>query len=519
MVCSLPHYRALNTDRQRGDGVFERSIAALQALERRSATATARSGLRLVLVTNPVGAWLPGQQASLEAEWKRELLRLHGVRFDALYAITNMPISRFLEWLERSGNLESYLQRLVDAFNPLAVAGLMCRTTLSVGWDGRLYDCDFNQMLDLEVEGRAPRHLRDFDLARLAQRRSSPRATASAARPGPAPPAAARRREAPVAAGARRALRRVLVRAESPRDEPGALTGARDRLVDRRRRPARLDRRAGRPVVRSAAATTPTRRSSVSPQEPSAAPDWEPPSGLRYQPGRETERGQVTRRSPLVEIAALVDQLVLHYDACGTSRQCFKVLHDRRELSVHFLLDVDGTLYQTLDLAETAWHARQANERSIGVEIANIGAHAPRGPSPLDDWYATDAEGTAPRAPPGAERRAHRRLRRPAPRAPARWSARSTGPSSRCTTSRPSSTTRSPASPWPSAASSPGSRPTPRATPTVACRATSSPSPSGARSRASSATTTSRATSTTPARPSTGSATSPSCARDSPTAQ
>jgi radical SAM/Cys-rich protein len=169
VVCSLPHYRALNTDRQRGHGVFERSIAALQRLNQ-VGYGDGTSGLRLVLVTNPVGAWLPGQQASLEAEWKRELLRLHGVRFDALYAITNMPISRFLEWLERSGNLESYLQRLVDAFNPLAVAGLMCRTTLSVGWDGRLFDCDFNQMLDLEVEGRAPRHLRDFDLARLASR-------------------------------------------------------------------------------------------------------------------------------------------------------------------------------------------------------------------------------------------------------------------------------------------------------------------------------------------------------------
>jgi len=170
VVCSLPHYRALNTDRQRGDGVFELSLEALRRLNA-VGYGDGTSGLRLVLVTNPVGAWLPGNQASLEAEWKRELARLHGVRFDALHAITNMPISRYLEWLQHSGNLEAYLRRLVEAFNPAAVPGLMCRTTLSVGWDGRLFDCDFNQMLDLEVGGAAPRHLRDFDPAALARRR------------------------------------------------------------------------------------------------------------------------------------------------------------------------------------------------------------------------------------------------------------------------------------------------------------------------------------------------------------
>ena len=111
-----------------------------------------------------MGAYLPGSQASLEAEWKRELWRLHGIRFDALYCITNMPISRFLEWLIDSGNLEAYMERLVAAFNPAAVSGLMCRNTLSVGWDGQLYDCDFNQMLDLAVARGAPRHIRDFQL-------------------------------------------------------------------------------------------------------------------------------------------------------------------------------------------------------------------------------------------------------------------------------------------------------------------------------------------------------------------
>lgn len=169
VVCSLPHYRAPNTDRQRGAGVYEKSIAALRRLNALG-YGSGTSGLRLVLVTNPVGAFLPGSQASLEGEWKRELWRLHGIRFDALYGITNMPISRFLEWLIDSGNLEGYMERLVTAFNPAAVSGLMCRNTLSVGWDGRLYDCDFNQMLELEVASGAPQHIRDFQVQALESR-------------------------------------------------------------------------------------------------------------------------------------------------------------------------------------------------------------------------------------------------------------------------------------------------------------------------------------------------------------
>jgi len=121
-----------------------------------------------VLVTNPVGAFLPPPQASLEAEWKRELRRLHGIAFDALYCITNMPINRYLDWLIASGNLDGYLERLVTAFNPATVDGLMCRSTLSVGWDGRMYDCDFNQMLDLEVN--TPSHIADFDPTALSAR-------------------------------------------------------------------------------------------------------------------------------------------------------------------------------------------------------------------------------------------------------------------------------------------------------------------------------------------------------------
>jgi radical SAM/Cys-rich protein len=168
VVCSLPHYRALATDRQRGDGVYERSIAALRRLNA-VGYGDGQSGLRLVLVTNPVGAFLPAHQPSLEAEWKRELERQHGVRFDALYTLTNMPISRYLDWLLESGNLDEYLGRLVQAFNPQAALGVMCRHTLSVGWDGQLYDCDFNQMLELGVSGAAT-HIRDVSLGVLAER-------------------------------------------------------------------------------------------------------------------------------------------------------------------------------------------------------------------------------------------------------------------------------------------------------------------------------------------------------------
>jgi len=169
VVCSLPHYRAAGTDRQRGDGVFEKSIAALRRLNQLG-YGDGESGLRLVLVTNPVGAFIPGAQVSLEREWKRELLRLHGVRFDALYCITNMPISRYLEWLITSENLEGYMERLVNAFNPVAARGVMCRNTISVGWDGVVYDCDFNQMLDLPVAPVGMRHIRDFDVDALNER-------------------------------------------------------------------------------------------------------------------------------------------------------------------------------------------------------------------------------------------------------------------------------------------------------------------------------------------------------------
>jgi radical SAM/Cys-rich protein len=169
LACSLPHYRAPGTDAQRGEGVFDKSLEALRRLNA-VGYGDPGSGLRLTLVTNPVGAFLPAAQSSLESEWKREMLRRYGIRFNALHCLTNMPISRYLEWLIASGNLDEYMARLVTAFNPAAAEGVMCRTMISVGWDGRLYDCDFNQMLEIEVGERRAAHIRDFDAALLTGR-------------------------------------------------------------------------------------------------------------------------------------------------------------------------------------------------------------------------------------------------------------------------------------------------------------------------------------------------------------
>jgi radical SAM/Cys-rich protein len=171
IVCSLPHYRKRNTDLQRGDGTFEKSIEALKRLNG-VGYGQGDPRLRLVLMHNPAGAYLAGDQASMEREWKEGLKANHGVSFDALAALNNMPISRFLEWLQASGNLQAYMETLVNAYNPGTVAGLMCRNTLSVSWDGRVYDCDFNQMLELDARypGGQPVHIRDFDPARLKER-------------------------------------------------------------------------------------------------------------------------------------------------------------------------------------------------------------------------------------------------------------------------------------------------------------------------------------------------------------
>jgi len=166
IAASLPYYQANQTDAQRGAGVFEDSIAALRELNSLG-YGCPESGLVLDLVVNPVGAFLPPNQAAAEREWKQELSRRYGIVFNHLFTITNMPISRFLEHLEQKGQTDAYLGRLVQAFNPAAAAGVMCRTTLSVGWDGTLYDCDFNQMLELPLEPSLPRTILEFERSAL----------------------------------------------------------------------------------------------------------------------------------------------------------------------------------------------------------------------------------------------------------------------------------------------------------------------------------------------------------------
>ena len=169
VIASLPYFRPAQTDAQRGDGVFDKSITALQMLNRLG-YGMEGSGLSLNLVYNPVGAFLPPKQEAIEAQFRRELSHRHGITFNHLYTITNMPISRFLEFLLESGNYEGYMERLANAFNASAAAGVMCRYTLSVGWEGTLYDCDFNQMLDLPLARGLPQHIRDFDAAKLHSR-------------------------------------------------------------------------------------------------------------------------------------------------------------------------------------------------------------------------------------------------------------------------------------------------------------------------------------------------------------
>ena len=169
VIASLPYFLAQQTDAQRGRGVFDQSIAALRRLNDEG-YGLEDSGLELNLVYNPVGAFLPPNQESVEQDFKRELKTRYGVTFNHLYTITNMPVSRFLDYLHRTGNYQQYMERLVNSFNPFAVEGVMCRTLVSVGWDGRLYDCDFNQMLDLPVAPENARTIAEFDPARLARR-------------------------------------------------------------------------------------------------------------------------------------------------------------------------------------------------------------------------------------------------------------------------------------------------------------------------------------------------------------
>jgi len=169
IIGSLPCYEEGNVDQQRGKGVFDRSITALQNLNRLG-YGKEETGLVLDLVYNPLGPVLPPPQAELEQDFKEELGQRYGIQFNRLYTITNMPISRFRDDLIEAGQLEHYYMRLLNHFNPSAVDGLMCRSLLSVGWDGRLYDCDFNQMLDLPVQTDTQAWIHQFDLTRLEHR-------------------------------------------------------------------------------------------------------------------------------------------------------------------------------------------------------------------------------------------------------------------------------------------------------------------------------------------------------------
>lgn len=171
VVASLPCYLESNTDRQRGDGVFAKSIAALKRLNALG-YGYHDTSLVLSLVYNPIGPQLPPNQAELEAAYRRELLQRHGLSFTRLYTITNMPISRFLAELQQSGRYDEYMQRLIDSFNPHTLDGLMCRRMVSVDWQGYLFDCDFNQMLDLPIGGVQRTHIRDLDDEKLQQLRS-----------------------------------------------------------------------------------------------------------------------------------------------------------------------------------------------------------------------------------------------------------------------------------------------------------------------------------------------------------
>lgn len=161
VISSMPHWTRGKTDKQRGEGVFDQSIKALQELNA-VGYGMPDSQLKLDLVYNPSGAFLPGDQKSMEKDFKKALLEDFGIHFHNLLAITNLPISRFLDYLIASDNYEDYMYQLVDAFNPSAVHNVMCRNTISVSWDGYLYDCDFNQMLELKVNSKV-QHISDYN--------------------------------------------------------------------------------------------------------------------------------------------------------------------------------------------------------------------------------------------------------------------------------------------------------------------------------------------------------------------
>ena len=169
VVSSLPYFTATKTDSQRGDGVFEKSIKALKMLND-VGYGKEDADLKLNLVYNPSGAFLPAEQGGLENEFKKRLKNGYDIEFNSLFTITNLPISRFLEYLLRSENFDNYMEKLLEAYNPVAAANVMCRNTISVGWDGFLYDCDFNQMLELKVDAPSSQHISEWNQKALVER-------------------------------------------------------------------------------------------------------------------------------------------------------------------------------------------------------------------------------------------------------------------------------------------------------------------------------------------------------------
>jgi len=168
VISSLPFYKRGKTDKQRGDGVFDASIKALQMLNK-AGFGIPNGSLELDLVYNPSGAFLPGDQKALELDFKKALKEDFDIEFNQLFSITNLPISRFLDYLLASENYEEYMYSLVEAFNPMAVENVMCTNTISVSWEGFLFDCDFNQMLGLKVDASAT-HISEFNTDILSDR-------------------------------------------------------------------------------------------------------------------------------------------------------------------------------------------------------------------------------------------------------------------------------------------------------------------------------------------------------------
>ena len=169
LICSLPCYSKKNVDAQRGDGVFEKSITALKRLNARGYGVDEE--LPLDLVYNPGGAFLPPAQEQLESDYKQKLRSEFGIHFSHRLTLANLPINRFAHFLERTGQYEAYMQLLTDNFNPETIPGLMCRHLISVDWLGRVYDCDFNQMLDMPLTGERHRYLWNIDVEALAEKR------------------------------------------------------------------------------------------------------------------------------------------------------------------------------------------------------------------------------------------------------------------------------------------------------------------------------------------------------------